>query len=180
MLIENYQWQLEEDRRYLVSRGIKWNRFFKAQNRSDLQETRCGGEPQRRTTHHSTDREPGIRQITRFTDRSGSGNPNHRVNHPDVLCDGEESSRRLEQTEEHAMMLDLWPCKVSSEIHINGWRVSELVREDKGKMTVTKLEDENDPKRAHVVLSKGRKVVKPGYSKLTCVLQDRATIPESG
>jgi hypothetical protein len=36
---------------------------------------------------------------SQFTDRSGSGNSNHRVNHPDVLCDGEESSRRLEQTE---------------------------------------------------------------------------------
>jgi hypothetical protein len=28
-------------------------------------------------------------------------------------------------------MVGSWPCKVSSEIHINGQRVSEQVREDK-------------------------------------------------
>jgi hypothetical protein len=36
---------------------------------------------------HSTDREPGIRQNLRLADRSGSGNPDRRVNHPDVLLD---------------------------------------------------------------------------------------------
>jgi hypothetical protein len=30
MLIEKYQWQLEEDRRYRVTRGINWDRFFEA------------------------------------------------------------------------------------------------------------------------------------------------------
>jgi hypothetical protein len=40
---------------------------------------------------HSTDREPGIRQNPRFTDRSGLGNPDHCVNHFDVLRDGEVS-----------------------------------------------------------------------------------------
>jgi hypothetical protein len=40
----------------------------------------------------STDQEPRIRQNPWFTDRSGSGNPDHCVNHPDVLHDGEESS----------------------------------------------------------------------------------------
>jgi hypothetical protein len=35
MLIEKYQWQLEEDRRYRVTRGIKWDRFFEARNRLD-------------------------------------------------------------------------------------------------------------------------------------------------
>jgi hypothetical protein len=30
MLIEKYQRQLEEDRRYRVARGIKWDRFFEA------------------------------------------------------------------------------------------------------------------------------------------------------
>jgi hypothetical protein len=62
------------------------------------------------------------------------------------------------------VMLGSWPCKVSSEIHINGRRVSEPVHEDKGKTTATKLEDEKDSKRARVVLSKGREVVGPGYS----------------
>jgi hypothetical protein len=38
MLIEKYQWQLEENQRYRVTRGIKWDRFFKARNRSDHQE----------------------------------------------------------------------------------------------------------------------------------------------
>jgi hypothetical protein len=61
-----------------------------------------------------------------------------------VLRNGEESSRRPEQTEEHIMMVGLWPCKVSSEIHINGRRVSESVREDKGKTMATELEDEKD------------------------------------
>jgi hypothetical protein len=41
---------------------------------------------------HSTDPKPGIRQNLWFTDRSGSGNPDHRVNCPNVLRDGEESS----------------------------------------------------------------------------------------
>jgi hypothetical protein len=45
MLIKKYQWRLEEDRRYRVARGIKWDRFFEAHNRSDLQATQRGGEP---------------------------------------------------------------------------------------------------------------------------------------
>jgi hypothetical protein len=45
MLIEKYKRQLEEDQRYRVTRGIKWDRFFEAQNKSDLQETWCGGGP---------------------------------------------------------------------------------------------------------------------------------------
>jgi hypothetical protein len=49
MLIEEYQLQLEEDRMYWVTRWIKWNIFFEAQNRSDLQEVWRGGEPWRRT-----------------------------------------------------------------------------------------------------------------------------------
>jgi hypothetical protein len=36
MLIEKYQRQLEEDRRYRVARGIKWDRFFESQNGSNL------------------------------------------------------------------------------------------------------------------------------------------------
>jgi hypothetical protein len=36
MLIEKYQRQLEEDRRYRVARGIKRDRFFEAWNRLDL------------------------------------------------------------------------------------------------------------------------------------------------
>jgi hypothetical protein len=56
---------------------------------------------------HSTDREPGIRQNLQFTDLLGSGNPYHRVNRPDVLRDGEESSRRPKQTEEHVVMVGL-------------------------------------------------------------------------
>jgi hypothetical protein len=36
MLIENYKRQIEEDRRYRVARGIKWDRFFEARNRSNL------------------------------------------------------------------------------------------------------------------------------------------------
>jgi hypothetical protein len=84
MLIEKYQRQLEEDQRHRVARGIKWDRFFEAQNRSNLQETQRGGEPRRRMVQHSIDRELGIRQNPRFTDRSSSGNPDRHVNHPDV------------------------------------------------------------------------------------------------
>jgi hypothetical protein len=69
---------------------------------------------------HSTDREPRIGQTPQFADRLGSGNPDHCVNRPDVLRDGEESSRRPEQTEEHVVMVGSSPCKVSSEVHING------------------------------------------------------------
>jgi hypothetical protein len=56
-------------------------------------------------------------------------------------------------------MVDSCPCKVSSENHINVRCVSEPVREDKGKMMALEPEDRKDPKRAHVVLSKGHKVV---------------------
>jgi hypothetical protein len=69
---------------------------------------------------HSIDREPGIRQNPRFANWSGSGNLDRHVNRPDVLRDGEESSRRLKQTEEHVVMVGSWPCKVLSEIHIIG------------------------------------------------------------
>jgi hypothetical protein len=55
---------------------------------------------------------------------------------------------------------------VSYEIHINRRSISEPVCEDKGKMTAMEPEDE-DPKRARVVLSKGREVVGLGYSRLT-------------
>jgi hypothetical protein len=120
MLIEKYQQQLEEDRRYRVTQGIKWDRFFEARNRSNLQETRHGGGPQRRTVHHSTDREPEIRQNLQFTDRSGSGNLDCRVNYPDMLRGGEESSQRPKQTKDHVTMVGSWSCNVSSEIHING------------------------------------------------------------
>jgi hypothetical protein len=41
MLIEKYQWQLEENWRYRATRGIKWDRFFEAQNQPDQQEPRC-------------------------------------------------------------------------------------------------------------------------------------------
>jgi hypothetical protein len=69
---------------------------------------------------HSIDREPDIRQNPQFAERSGSGKPDRRVDRPDVLHNKGGSSRRPEQTEEHVVMLGSWPCKVSSEIHING------------------------------------------------------------
>jgi hypothetical protein len=63
-------------------------------------------------------------------------------------------------------MVGSWPYKVSSDIRINGRRVSETVHEDKGEMTALEPEDRKDPKRAHVVLSKGREVVGPSYSRV--------------
>jgi hypothetical protein len=69
------------------------------------------------------------------------------------------------------MMVGLWPCKVSYEVHINGQCVSEPVREDKGKATVPESEDEKDPKRTRRVLSKGHEVVRLGYSRLKGMLQ---------
>jgi hypothetical protein len=69
---------------------------------------------------HSTGQEPGIRQSPRVSGQSGSGNPHRRVNHPDVLHDGVQSSRTPKQTEEHVVMVGSWPCKMSFEIHING------------------------------------------------------------
>jgi hypothetical protein len=44
--------------------------------------------------------------------------------------------------------------------------VSEPVHKDKGKTTATEPEDDTDPKRAHVVLSKGCVVVGLSYSRL--------------
>jgi hypothetical protein len=66
-------------------------------------------------------------------------------------------------------MVGSWPCKVSSEVHINGRCVSEPFREDKIKMTATKPEYRKDLKRARLVLSKGHEVVGPGYSRVTSV-----------
>jgi hypothetical protein len=83
-----------------------------------------------------------------------------------VLRDGEEPSQEQEQVEKHVVMVGSWPCMVSSEVHINGRRVSEPVREDKGKATVLESDDE-DLKRTRMVLSKGLKVVGPGYSRLS-------------
>jgi hypothetical protein len=77
------------------------------------------------------------------------------------------------------MMVGLWPCKVSYEVHINGRCVSEPVREDKGKATVPESEDEKDPKRTRRVLSKGREVVRLGYSRLKGMLQKWQTEEES-
>jgi hypothetical protein len=96
MLIEKYQWQLEEDWKYRVTRGIKRDRFFEAQNRPDQWGPRRTGELQRRMVQHPTDQKPRIRQNPRFADRSGSGNPDRHVNHPDVLRDEGGSSRRPE------------------------------------------------------------------------------------
>jgi hypothetical protein len=48
MLIEKYQRQLEEDRKYWVTRGIKWDRFFEARNQQDQWGPRCTEEPWRR------------------------------------------------------------------------------------------------------------------------------------
>jgi hypothetical protein len=56
---------------------------------------------------------------------------------------------------------------VSSEVHINGRCVSELVWEDTGKAMVPESEDEKDPKRTRMVVSKGHEVVGPGYSRLS-------------
>jgi hypothetical protein len=126
---------------------------------------------------HSIDREPGIGQNPWFAHRSGSGNPYHRVNRPDVLCGGEESSQRPEETEEHIIMVGSWPCKVSFEEHITGRCVSEPVWEEKGKATVLESEDEKEPKRTRGVLSKGREVDGLGYSML---LEDAARVTDRG
>jgi hypothetical protein len=67
------------------------------------------------------------------------------------------------------MMVGSWTCKVSSEIHINGRRVNESVCEHKGKTMAPKPDDRSDSKRAHVVLSTSREVVRPGYSRMTNV-----------
>jgi hypothetical protein len=64
-------------------------------------------------------------------------------------------------------MVGSWPCRVSSEIHINGRRVSYPVRKDKGKAVATRQEDEKDPKRPHVVLSQGCEVLRLGYSMMS-------------
>jgi hypothetical protein len=92
MLIEKYQRQLEEHQKYRVTRGIKQDRFFEAQNRLDQQGPRRPGEPLRRMVRHSTNQEPRVRQNPQFVNRLGSGNPDHRVNHPDVLHDEGGSS----------------------------------------------------------------------------------------
>jgi hypothetical protein len=95
------------------------------------------------------------------------GNSDHHVNHPDVLHDEEELSWEQEQVKKHVMMVGSWPCIVSPEAHINGRCVSEPVWEDMGKVMVLESEDEKNPKGARKVLSKGREVVKMGYSRLS-------------
>jgi hypothetical protein len=120
MLIEKYQWQLEEDRRYRVAQAIKWDRFFEARNRPGWQEIQRGGDIPGRLEQHSTDREPRVRPASWFSARSGSGKLDCRSNHPDVLHNGEGPSRRPEQTKEHVMMVGSWAWRVSSEIRIGG------------------------------------------------------------
>jgi hypothetical protein len=87
----------------------------------------------RGTWHNTTDREPGVRPASQFSAQSGSSNLDCQSNHPDVLHDGEGSSRRLEHTKEHVMMVGSWACRVSSKIRIGGRHVSEPVHGDKGK-----------------------------------------------
>jgi hypothetical protein len=103
MLIEKYQWKLEEDRRYWITQGIKWDRFFKAWNRPNQQEPQRTEESRRRLTHHSMDQAPRVRQNAQETDRSGSGNLEH-CNRPVVLHKEEELSQKQEQVEKHVMM----------------------------------------------------------------------------
>jgi hypothetical protein len=79
----------------------------------------------------------------------------------------DEPSLEQEQVKKHVMMVLSWPCTVSCEVHINGRCVSKPVWEDKGKATVLELEDENDLKRTHMVLSKGHEMVGPSYSRLS-------------
>jgi hypothetical protein len=55
MLIEKYQRQLEEDRKYRVTRGIKRDIFFKARNRLDQRGPWHTGEPRWRMVQHSID-----------------------------------------------------------------------------------------------------------------------------
>jgi hypothetical protein len=55
---------------------------------------------------------------------------------------------------------------VSSKIHINGQRIGELVHEDMSKTMASEPKDKKDPKRARVVLSQGREVVEPSYSRV--------------
>jgi hypothetical protein len=168
MLIEKYQRQLEEDSRYRVARGIKQDRFFEAQNTSNLPGSQCAWEPQRRILQHARDWAPRIRQNTRFANQVGSDNPDRWVNHANLLHGGDgPSSCKQEQTEEHAVMVGSWLCRVSSKIHINRRCVSYLVREDKGKAAAMGQEDEKDLKRAHVVLSQGCKVLGTGYSPMS-------------
>jgi hypothetical protein len=69
---------------------------------------------------HSMDQKPGIRQNARFTDRSGSVYPDHRVNRPDVLRKEEEPSQEQEQVKKHVVMVGSWPCMGLSDVCING------------------------------------------------------------
>jgi hypothetical protein len=107
MLIEKYQWQLED-------------RFFEAQNQLDQPEPQCTEESRRTLMQHSMDQVPGVRQNAQVTDRSSSGNPDHRVNHPDVLRKREEPSWEQEQVKKHVVIVGSWLCMMSSKVHING------------------------------------------------------------
>jgi predicted acyl esterase len=88
----------------MVTEGSN-GRFFKARNQLDQQEPRRTKESRRRLVQHSTDREPGIRKNPRFTNRSGLGNPDRRVNRPDMLRKEEEPLREQEQVKKHVMMV---------------------------------------------------------------------------
>jgi hypothetical protein len=63
-------------------------------------------------------------------------------------------------------MVGSWPFTVSSKVHMNGQHVSALVQEGKGNTTIPESEDEKDPKRTRMMLSKGHEVVGSGYSRL--------------
>jgi hypothetical protein len=67
-------------------------------------------------------------------------------------------------------VLTIMMCCATEKNHHEGQNrprsVSEPVHKDKGKTTATEPEDDTDPKRAHVVLSKGCVVVGLSYLRL--------------
>jgi hypothetical protein len=127
------------------------------------------------TTYLGSTTAPGNTGTLYRGNTTASGNPGN-IASTSTLHPGNTSgnviyvdANSLEQTEDHVMMVGSWPCKVSSEININGRCVSEPICEDKGKTTAPKPENRKDLKRACVVLSKGREVVGLGYSRVTGV-----------
>jgi hypothetical protein len=72
------------------------------------------------------------------------------------------------QLSEGTMMVGAVPCKLSSELHVNGQRVFRA-KDKSMEREVVVADAGRSPKRSRVISAEGREVVGPGYSMPTCM-----------
>jgi hypothetical protein len=74
----------------------------------------------------------------------------------------------LKPKEENVVMIGLIPCRVLSEVHLDGRRVMSVVAEEtEGQSSMAGCVGVKEVKHARVVTSAGHEVIRPGYTSLT-------------